>query len=215
MNYSESGEYDNAISIEWDKLLEDNENVSKYILDALMLTPSDSRRKVVNGKQQKAVQLFSIRNSISTNANPEKKGLTYLAMRAIHFWKTLYERSLQDPQLVEENREKYVPRLQHIGVRDNLMSEINIIQDELVKMMKDGNMVSKDEFSEVQSDLYKLQSKYDNLKFDMETKKKEDQKFYDMREREQDHRHEQEVEYWKNRCKQISAKNQQSSSKSS
>ena len=111
MDYSDGV---NAISSEWEKLLQDKKFES-YIVDALMLTTNDLSRKIVNGKPQKAVQTHALGRSINNNANPDKKGLSYLAMRAIHYWKTKFEREMNNPkeqhQSVEEEcnewRRKY------------------------------------------------------------------------------------------------------------
>lgn len=191
---------DKAISILWNKLLESPQDTHDYILDALMLTPLDTRRKIVDGKQQKAVQLFSIKSSILTNADPEKKGLTTLSMRAIHYWKTLYERALQDPEMIEEKRDKYVPRVMYEGVRNNLHEEIEMLQDEITKIMDDNNMVPKEELISANSEICSLNRKYDNIKKEMEEKKESDQKFYDKLLEQQDARHQKELDYWKKRC---------------
>jgi len=149
----------NAISNEWEKLLEDSPAMTKYILDALMLTPSDTKKRVVNGKSNKIVQLYSIQNSISNNASPEKKGLTYLAMRSIHYWKTTYERAIQNPEEIEERKGKYITRHRYDSLLDDYHAEISKLEDQ----MYSKNTVPKEQHQSVEDECNEWRRKYEKL----------------------------------------------------
>lgn len=153
MDYSDGV---NAISSEWEKLLQDKEFES-YIVDALMLTTNDLSRKIVNGKPQKAVQTHALGRSINNNANPDKKGLSYLAMRAIHYWKTKFEREMNNP--TEKTEGKYCSRHYFNSLMESQYGE----HDKLQKIIDDGNIVSKDDYDSMSLLCNEWKTKYEKL----------------------------------------------------
>ena len=153
MDYSDSV---NAISSEWEKLLEDKKFES-YIVDALMLTTNDLSRKIVNGKPQKAVQTHALGRSINNNANPDKKGLSYLAMRAIHYWKTKFEREMNNP--TEKTEGKYCSKDYFKSLMESEYAEY----DKLQKIIDDGNIVSKDDYDSMSLLCNEWRTKYEKL----------------------------------------------------
>ena len=151
---------DNAISSEWEKLIEGD--IHEYIMDALMLTPQDTSRRIVDGKPQKAVQLFSLRKSINANADPNKKGLIYPAMRSTHYWKTTYERAIQNPEDIEDKKGKYISRHMYESIRDDFHEEINKLEGQI----EGNNLVPKDDYDEMSLLCNEWRTKYEKLDAD-------------------------------------------------
>ena len=151
---------DNAISSEWEKLIEGD--IHEYIMDALMLTPQDTSRRIVDGKAQKAVQLFSLRKSINANADPNKKGLIYLAMRSTHYWKTTYERAIQNPEDIEDKKGKYISRHMYESIRDDFHEEINKLEGQI----EGNNLVPKEDYDEMEKECNEWRRKYVKLDAD-------------------------------------------------
>jgi len=156
MDYSDS---ENAISTKWEELLNNTSELTTYIMNALMLTPFDTRRKIVDGKPQKAVQIFALQRSIENNADANKKGLTYLAMRSIHYWKTIYERAIQNPEEIEDKKGKYVSRNMYDSIIDDFHAEIEKLQD----VMYSKNVVPKDEYETLEKECNQWRRKYETL----------------------------------------------------
>ena len=152
----------NAISCEWDKLLENNMMLIQYMIDALMLTPQDTSRRIVNGKQQKAVQIYSLKSSIQNNADPNKRGFIYLAMRSIHYWKTTYERAIQNPEDIEDKKGNYVSRHLYQSVLDDFHIEIQKLQN----VMYSKNLVPKEEYETLEKEYFDVKKKYEKLDTD-------------------------------------------------
>jgi len=193
MDYSDGV---NAISTKWEKLLKNEDDMEQFILPLLNLTPFDTRRKIVNGKQQKAVQVFHLQKSIRNNTDPEKKGLTYLLMRALHYWKTIYDRAIEDPEEIENKKGKYVSKHMYQSVLEDFHSEMEKLQDQ----MDSKNVVSKDKLRDVEEERDTLQLKYNNLKAEWEQQKQSDQKFYDKLMEQQEQKHIKQLDFWKKRC---------------
>jgi len=193
MNYSDGVD---AISNRWEKLLKNEEDMEQFIIPLLNLTPFDTRRKVVDGKSQKAVQMFHLQKSIRNNTNPEKKGLTYLLMRALHYWKTTYDRAIGDLDEIEKRKDKFVSRHMYDSVIDDFHAEMEKLQDQ----MDSKNIVSKDTLRDVEDERDNLQMKYNKLKAECEEKKQNDQKFYDRLLEQKDRDHEKQLSFWKQRC---------------
>ena len=199
MDYSDSV---NAISNEWDKLIEHPENMDAYIMKALMISPMDTRKKTTDGKTQKCVQVHSISRSIINNANPDKKGLTYLSMRAIHYWKTIYERAIADPEGIEHNNDKFVSKHMHNSITDDFHAEICKLQDQIYSK----KTVTQSVYNELrdEKDLYK--KKYDEAVEENENKSKSNQSFYELQLKQQDEKHDKQVSHWKDEmAKMVSA----------
>ena len=152
MDYSDGV---NAISSEWEKLLENN--IEEYMIDALRLKTDDTSRKIVNGKPQKAVQLHALKSSINNNADPNKKGLSYLAMRSIHYWKTMYEREMKNP--TEKTEGKYCSK---DYFRSLLYSE-QAEYDKLQNIIDKGNLISKEQYETLEKECYEWRRKYEKL----------------------------------------------------
>jgi len=193
MDYSD-GVY--AISTKWEQLLKNEDEMEQFIIPLLNLTPFDTRRKVVNGKQQKAVQVYHLQKSIRNNTDPEKKGLTYLLMRALHYWKTIYDGAINNPEKIEETKGKFVSRHMYESVIDDFHIEMN----KLIDQMDSKNVVSKDKLREVEEERDTLQLKYNNLKAECQQQKETDQKFYDKLMEQQEEKHNKQLDFWKNRC---------------
>ena len=191
MDYSDGV---NAISTKWDKLLKNEDDMEQFIMPLLNLSPFDTRRKVVNGKQQKAVQMYHLQKSMRNNADPEKKGLTYLLMRALHYWKTIYDRAIEDPEDIENKKGKYISKHMFQSVLDDFHSEMEKLQDQ----MDSKNIVSKDKLHDVEEQRDILQLKYNNLKAECEQQKENDQKFYDKLMEQQEEKHDRQLEFYKN-----------------
>ena len=151
---------ENAISSEWDTLIQGN--IEEYMIDALMLTPQDTSRRIVDGKPQKAVQLFSLRKSINANADPTKKGLIYLAMRSTHYWKTTYERAIQNPEDIEDKKGKYISRHMYESIRDDFHEEINKLEGQI----EGNNLVPKEDYDEMEKECNEWRRKYVKLDTD-------------------------------------------------
>lgn len=149
-----------AISSEWEKLIQGD--IEEYIIDALMLTPQDTSRRIVDGKPQKAVQLFSLRKSINANADPNRKGLIYLAMRSTHYWKTTYERAIQNPEDIEDKKGKYISRHMYESIRDDFHEEINKLEGQI----EGNNLVPKEDYDEVFREMNEWRRKYVKLDTD-------------------------------------------------
>jgi hypothetical protein len=147
------------ISSEWEELLKNTPELTTYIMDALMLTPFDTRRKIIDGKPQKVVQLFSLQKSIDNNADPNKKGLTYLAMRSIHYWKTIYERAIQNPKEIEAKKGKYIAR----HMFDSVLEDFHIEIQNLQNVMYSKNVVPKEEYETLKKECYDWRIKYEKL----------------------------------------------------
>ena len=190
MDYSDS---ENAISNEWDKLIEHPENMDAYIMKALMISPMDTRKKMADGKIQKCVQVHSISRSIINNANPDKKGLTYLAMRAIHYWKTIYERAIADPEGIEHNKDKFVSKHMHNSITDDFHAEIGKLQDQIYSK----KTVTQSVYNESVERERLLQKKYDELMQENENKSKSNQSFYELQLKQRDEKHDKQVSHWK------------------
>ena len=190
MDYSDS---ENAISNEWDKLIEHPENMDAYIMKALMISPMDTRKKTTDGKTQKCVQVHSISRSIINNANPDKKGLTYLAMRAIHYWKTIYERAIADPEGIEHNKDKFVSKHMHNSITDDFHAEIGKLQDQIYSK----KTVTQSVYNESVERERLLQKKYDELMQENENKSKSNQSFYELQLKQRDEKHDKQVSHWK------------------
>ena len=146
-----------AISISWDNLINDKDELIDYTISALMLTSIDTKRRVVDGKKTKVVQVFSLKNSIE-NAR-HKKGITYLAMRATHYWKTMYERAIQDPDKIEEKKHKYKPQHMFDSITDDYNEELERLQAQIYS----SNMVPKDDFIEMEAKYCESQREIEKL----------------------------------------------------
>jgi hypothetical protein len=148
---------ENAISSEWQTLL--NNGIEEYMMDAFMLTPFDTSRRIVDGKPQKAVQLFSLRKSIKSNADPNRKGLIYLAMRSTHYWKTTYERAIQNPEDIEDKKGKYIARHMFDSVLEDFHVEINKLQGQI----EGNNLVPKEDYDEIEKECYEWRRKFERI----------------------------------------------------
>lgn len=196
MDYSDSV---NAISTKWQKLLKNEDDMEQFIMPLLNLTPFDTRKRVVNGKQQKAVQMFHLQKSIRNNADPEKKGLTYLLMRALHYWKTIYDRAIEDPEEIENKKSKYISKHMYQSVLEDFHAEMEKLQEQ----MDSKNIVSKDKLHDVEEERDTLQLKYNNIKAEWELQKQNDQKFYDKLVEQQQEKHDRQVEFYKNELEKL------------
>ena len=123
------------------------------MIDALRLKTDDTSRKIVNGKPQKAVQLHALKSSINNNADPNKKGLSYLAMRSIHYWKTMYEREMKNP--TEKTEGKYCSK---DYFRSLLYSE-QAEYDKLQNIIDKGNLISKEQYETLEKECYEWRRK--------------------------------------------------------
>ena len=104
MDYSPEQCSENAISNEWNELIEHPENMDSYIMKALMITPMDTRKKTKDGKPQKCVQVHSLSKSIINNANPED---------------------------IKHNRNRFVSKHMHKSIVDNLYVEMEELHDQI------------------------------------------------------------------------------------
>ncbi len=147
-------EDDMSVRAEWDTLLE-NDNFTNYIMDSLMIRPEECKAVKKDGKTKFGVQLNSIERSVRNNANPEKKGLTYLSMRAIHYWKTLYEKRLG----VTDDDKTKISKEMHRDICNSLYAEIRGLND----IMDGKGVVDKELYNNATSEIYEWKSKHDKL----------------------------------------------------
>ena len=167
-------EDDMSVRGEWNALLEKNDDdFVKYILNSLMIRPEETKVVKENGKSKFGVQLSSIERSIKNNANPEKKGLTFLSMRAIHYWRTLYEKRMNDNNIDKDNK---ITKDMHRDICNSLYAEIR----ELNECMSGKGVIDKDLYynaiangDEWESKYKKLETNYNkNMEIAIENEKK-------------------------------------------
>ena len=204
MDYSPEQCSENAISNEWNELIEHPENMDSYIMNALMITPMDTRKKTKDGKPQKCVQVHSLSKSIINNANPDKKGLTYLSMRAIHYWKTIYERAIADPEDIKHNRNRFVSKHMHQSIVDNLYVEMEELQDQIggdVMYLKEH----KNLMDEKDKKLHKLHKQNLDLMKDITDKKTSIELFHREKFAVEEERYEKRIDYLESQLKIMSS----------
>ena len=145
-----------SVNSEWNALLKKDNQIVSYIMDSLNIRPEECKVVKIQGRSKHGVQLCSIERSIRNNANPEKNGLTYLSMRAIHYWKTLYENRMNDENI---NKEEKISRAMHEDIRNTLYSEIN----ELNNMIDGKGVVDKYIYDTATKERDEWESKYKKL----------------------------------------------------
>lgn len=144
-----------SVNSEWNTLLENNNEIVSYIMDSLMIRPEECKVVKIQGRTKHGVQLCSIERSIRNNADPEKNGLTYLSMRAIHYWKTLYESRVNDPDIDKSK----ITKAMHDDIRNTLYAEIK----ELNNMISGKGVVDKYLYDKATSERDEWESKYNKL----------------------------------------------------
>ena len=181
------------ISQSWNRLIDNPDDMKEYISEALMIRPSEKKRRTVLGQPQKAVQMSSIKGSIVNNADSNKKGLTYLAMRSIHYWKTIYERAIQDPEKIEQYKEKYVSKHFYESVLDDCHLEMEEMQDQL----NNGETVSKAEYDEVRIELQDMKKKIENMEIEHTESLKRTDDFHRKKESITEDRNTKVIDFYK------------------
>ena len=184
---------DTAANTQWNELLLNKEELSVFMKDALNIRPSEMRSKRINGKQIMGVQMFAIQKSILNNADSTKNGLTYLAMRAIHYWKTIYERAIKDPEKIEQYKDKYVSKHFYESVLADCHLEIEEIQDQL----SNGETVSKAEYDEVRIELQDMKKKIENMEIDHANDLKKIDDFHRKKESINEDRNTKVIDFYK------------------
>ena len=184
---------DNAVNTQWNELLLNKEELCVFMKDALNIRPSEMRSKRINGKQNMGVQMFAIQKSILNNADSTKKGLTYLAMRSIFYWKTIYERAIQDPEKIEQYKQKYVSKHFYESVIDDCHLEMEEMQDQL----NNGETVSKAEYDEVRIELQDMKKKIENMEIEHTESLKRTDDFHRKKESITEDRNTKVIDFYK------------------
>ena len=145
-----------SVNSKWNALLKNDNEIVKYIMDSLMIRPEECKVNKIEGRTKHGVQLCSVERSIRNNANPEKNGLTYLSMRAIHYWRTLYELRMNDENFDKDNK---ISKAMHDDIRYTLYAEIK----ELNNMINGKGVVDKYHYDKVCQERDESEYKYKEL----------------------------------------------------
>ena len=145
-----------SVNSKWNALLKNDNEIVKYIMDSLMIRPEECKVNKIEGRTKHGVQLCSVERSIRNNANPEKNGLTYLSMRAIHYWRTLYELRMNDENFDKDNK---ISKAMHDDIRYTLYAEIK----ELNNMINGKGVVDKYHYDKVCQERDEWEYKYKEL----------------------------------------------------